>query len=322
MASMKDNRLIRCLVLGGNGFIGSHLVDALLLQGYLVRVFDRPRVAPYRYFDKDEKVEWYPGEFNSVADIETAVQDCQIIYHLISTTLPKTSNDDPIYDVDSNVIGALRLFNAARHAGVKKIIFISSGGTVYGVPRQVPISEDHSTDPISSYGISKLSIEKYLSLYRELHGMDYVVLRVANPYGERQRVEAAQGAIAVFLHKAMADQAIEIWGDGSVVRDFIYISDVVSALLKAIDHNGDVRLFNIGSGIGRSLNDILSAIEEAISRPVRRVYKPGRVFDVPANVLDINKARQHLGWHPQVSLEVGIGHLYRWLSGTRSQRRQ
>jgi UDP-glucose 4-epimerase len=138
---------VKKLILGGAGFLGSHLCDVLLRAGSVVRVFDRPGVHPYRIFHPSEQVEWQPGDFNSAADIELAVKGCNIIYHLISTTLPKTSNDDPIYDVESNVIGTLRLLEAARRAGVKKVVFVSSGGTVYGVPKQVPIPEDHPTNP-------------------------------------------------------------------------------------------------------------------------------------------------------------------------------
>lgn len=306
------------LILGGAGFLGSHLCDVLLRAGSVVRVFDRPGVHPYRIFHPSEQVEWQPGDFNSAADIELAVKGCNIIYHLISTTLPKTSNDDPIYDVESNVIGTLRLLEAARRAGVKKVVFVSSGGTVYGVPKQVPIPEDHPTNPISSYGIGKLTIENYLKLYRELHGLDYAILRLANPYGELQRVEATQGSVAVFLNKAMKGQSIEIWGDGSVVRDYVYVSDAIRAMIKVTEHDGDIRLFNIGSGLGKNLNEILVAIETVLNRSVQRIYKPGRLFDVPVNVLDIHRASQHLDWRPEVSFAEGVQRLHKWLSNIKT----
>jgi UDP-glucose 4-epimerase len=302
--------------MGGAGFLGSNLADALLDLGGIVRIFDRPGIPLYRRFNPSEQIEWHPGDFNSVSDIEAAVEGCQIIYHLVSTTLPKSSNDDPIYDVESNVIGTLKLLEAALHAGVRKVIFVSSGGTVYGIPKQVPITEDHSTNPMSSYGIGKLAIEKYLGLYHELHGLDYAVLRLANPYGKRQRVEAAQGAVAVFLHKAMIEQPVEIWGDGSVVRDYVYVSDVIQAMLKVLDYNGNVRLFNIGSGSGKSLNEILSTIEIILNKPVSRIYKPGRVFDVPTSVLDIQRASQFLDWRPEVSFETGIKWFHNWLGNS------
>lgn len=294
------------LILGGAGFIGSHLCDALLLAGHSVRLFDRLGISPHRAFGHDEAVEHFQGDFSSEADMQRAVQGCQLVFHLVSTTLPKTSNDDPVYDVESNVVGTLKLLEAARRAGVQKIVFVSSGGTVYGVPKSMPIAETHATDPVSSYGIGKLMIEKYLHLYQTLHGLDYCVLRLANPFGERQRANAAQGAVAVFMHRAVNSMPIDIWGDGSVVRDYIYIADVTDALLKAAAYDGQERLFNIGSGQGKSLNEILSTIEVLLSKSVARQYLPGRSFDVPANVLDISHAYEYLKWRPKFSFEEGL----------------
>ncbi|MGZ8546870.1 MAG: NAD-dependent epimerase/dehydratase family protein [Sulfuricurvum sp.] len=303
----------RFLILGGGGFIGSHLCDALLSGGYSVKLFDRLGIPPYRFFTEQESIELMQGDFSSVADIEQAVSGCQVIFHLVSTTLPKSSNDDPIYDVESNIVASLRLLDIARHAGVEKIVFVSSGGTVYGVPHIIPIPETHPTNPVSSYGIGKLAIEKYLYLYEVLHGINYCVLRLANPFGERQRPNSAQGAVSVFMNRAIHNQPIEIWGDGTVVRDYIYIKDVVDAMLATAFYKGKERLFNIGSGQGKSLNEILAAIEMLLDRPVARTYLAGRAFDVPANVLDIAHAQKYLAWSPQVSFEDGLMKTFRWL---------
>jgi UDP-glucose 4-epimerase len=305
---------MRFLILGGAGFIGSHLCDTLLSAGHTVRLFDRLNLPLHRSFTQHETVECMQGDFHSLADIEQAVAGCQVIYHLISTTLPKSSNDDPIYDVESNIVGTLRILEVARRNGVKKVVFVSSGGTVYGVPQAVPISETHPTNPVSSYGIGKLTIEKYLHLYHTLHGLEYTVLRLANPFGERQRANAAQGAVAVFMNRAILNQPIEIWGDGSVVRDYIYIADVIDALVKAAFYQGEERLFNIGSGQGKSLNEILAAIETLTGRAVNRTYLPGRAFDVPANVLSITRAQKQLAWSPQASFDSGLSRTFRWLS--------
>jgi UDP-glucose 4-epimerase len=307
----------RFLILGGAGFIGSHLCDSLLSTGYAVRLFDRLNVPPYRAFTKQESVEWMQGDFTSAADIDQAVAGCDIVFHLISTTLPKSSNDDPIYDVESNVVGTLRVLEAARRNGVKKLVFVSSGGTVYGAPKIVPILESHPTDPLSSYGIGKLAIEKYLHLYYSLHGLDYAILRLANPFGERQRANSAQGAVAVFMNRAIHNQPVEIWGDGSVVRDYIYIADVVDALMKAAIYRGEERLFNIGSGQGKSLNEILVAIETITHHPIVRTYLAGRAFDVPANILSITHAQKHLAWFPQHSFEEGLSRTFQWLSNSK-----
>jgi UDP-glucose 4-epimerase len=207
----------------------------------------------------------------------------------------------------------LRLLEIARLNGVRRVIFASSGGTVYGLPQSLPIAESHPTQPLVSYGIAKLAIEKYLHMYQVLHGVEYCVLRLANPFGERQRVSAAQGAVAVFLHRALHGETIHIWGDGSVTRDYIYIKDAISAFIKAMSWQGSQRVFNIGSGQGLSLNDILAAMEKLLGRPVTRSYEPARNFDVPVNVLDITCARQHLAWAPEVSFHDALANTLAWM---------
>ncbi len=303
---------MKCLILGGGGFIGSHLCEALLAEGHLVRILDRPNLSRFRTFQRD-MVEWFDGDFVNREDVDNAVSGCDIIYHLVSTTLPRSSNENPAYDVETNVIGTLHLLEAVRNHKVKKVIFVSSGGTVYGMPKEIPIKESHPTEPICSYGISKLTIEKHMSLFHLLHGIEYCVLRLSNPYGERQRVSAAQGAIAVFLNKALNNEVIEIWGDGSVTRDYFHVSDAVSALIKALPYEGDNRIFNIGSGVGRSLNEILDAIDILIGTPVKRVYLPSRAFDVPVNVLDISRAVDLLDWKPQMPFIDGLARTAQWL---------
>jgi UDP-glucose 4-epimerase len=303
---------MRALVLGGGGFIGSHLTNLLLLEGYSVVVFDRPGVVRYRAFSEDESIVWIDGSLESQADVERAVAGCNVVFHLISTTLPKSSNADPMFDVQSNLLGTLRLLDACRSASVKKIVFASSGGTVYGTPERTPIAESHRTEPVSSYGILKLTIEKYLALYHTLYGLDYCILRLANPYGERQRLESAQGAIAVFMGSILKDRPIHIWGDGSVVRDYVYIEDVARAFLAAAGHFGDQRLFNIGAGEGRSLNELLDAIEHLHGSPVSRFYEEARPFDVLRNVLDITHAAQELHWQPKVAFAEGLQRAYEW----------
>jgi UDP-glucose 4-epimerase len=309
----------RCLILGGRGFIGSHLVDALLGRGLQVRCFDRPHVQPISVSHlSDPNFELYEGDFASKADVASALEGCDICFHLVSTTLPKSSNADPVFDVDSNVIGTVRLLDQAVRLGVKKIVFVSSGGTVYGIPARVPIEETHSTDPLSSYGITKLSIEKYLHLYNVLHGLDYTILRLANPFGERQRVHSSQGAVAVFLGKVLRGETVEIWGDGSVVRDYIHIADVIEALMAAADSNPGERVFNIGSGRGHSLNELLDAIENATGQKAERRYLPGRPFDVPTSVLSIDRAKRELNWSPKVGFEDGLRRFSHWLRTTGS----
>lgn len=297
---------MKCLILGGGGFLGSHLCQALLAQGYSVRIFDRPNLARFRILQHQEAVEWMDGDFINREHVAKAVSGCDIIFHLISTTLPRSSNENPTYDVETNVIGTLHLLEAAQRNKTKKIIFASSGGTVYGIPQEVPIKESHPTDPICSYGIGKLAVEKYLNLFHLLSGMEYCVLRLANPFGERQRIAASQGAVAVFLDKALRKEVIEVWGDGSVIRDYFHVSDAVRAMIKALTYDGTSGVFNIGSGVGQSVNQILDAIEALLETTVRRSYLPARAFDVPANVLDISKAAAVLDWTPKVPFTEGL----------------
>lgn len=302
-------------VFGGGGFIGSAIVDRLLAEGHAVRVFERPRVAPYREFLPGEKLEWETGDLLSAHDVGNAIAGSDSVIHLVSTTLPKSSNDDPAYDVSTNIIATLSLLDAMVAQGIKRILYISSGGTVYGTPLYVPIDEKHPTEPEVSYGIVKLTIEKYLQLYQRLHGIRATVLRVANPYGERQRVETAQGAVGVFLHRVLSGKAVDIWGDGTVMRDFIYVGDVADAFVRATAYEGNTTVFNIGSGVGTSLNDLVRAIGEVVGTRVECNYLPGRVIDVPVSVLDCSLAKRELGWSPEVGLAAGLARTVGWVRG-------
>jgi len=295
-----------CLVLGGAGFIGSHLAEALLQAGHRVRIFDRPHLDRLPAFLQRGEFEVFTGDFLNPRTLSPALDGSEIVFHLVSTTLPKTSNDNPMYDIESNVMGTLRLLELCRQQGVRKVVFASSGGTVYGVPRSVPIDESHPTDPICSYGIHKLAIEKYLQLNHRIHGLDYCVVRPANLYGPRQRLDIAQGAVAVFLDRALRGKPIQVWGDGSAVRDYLYVGDAAEALLKAAAFEGAPRLFNIGSGAGTSLTQLIKEIEALLGRAVPVEYTAARSLDVPANVLDASLARRHLGWAPRTSLAEGL----------------
>jgi UDP-glucose 4-epimerase len=301
---------MKCLVLGGGGFIGSHIVEELHAAGHDIRILERPRVPRFREFAS--RVEWVEGYFQSASVVHYAVDGIDAVFHLVSTTLPKSSNDDPIFDLESNVVATLRMLEFARDARVRKIIFISSGGTVYGTPASLPIPETHPTEPRVAYGIAKLAIEKYLALFQRLHGMDYTVLRVANPYGKRQRVETAQGAVAAFIDRVLRDQPIEIWGDGTITRDYVHVADVARAFLHALDYDGDVHIFNVASGRGRTLNELVALLEDVMGRRIAVRYMPGRPFDVPSNVLAIDRARDVLGWMPQVDFEAGLRETFAW----------
>lgn len=305
---------MKIVIFGGSGFIGSTIADLFLIQGHELRIFERPRVEPYRAFLNNEHVEWFTGDMSSSHDVSDAMHGMEAVLHLVSTTLPKNSNDDPVFDVQSNVVASLHMLNAMVAQDIRKLVFISSGGTVYGNPVYLPIDERHPTDPFVSYGITKLAIEKYLHMFERLHGIQAITLRVANPYGERQRIETAQGAVGVFLHNALKGIPIEIWGDGSITRDYIHVSDVAHAFVKALNYIGKYRVFNISSGVGTSLNDLIETLEHALGTSIKRQYLPGRPFDVPVSVLENKLARDELAWVPEVTMRVGIERTALWMT--------
>jgi UDP-glucose 4-epimerase len=298
------------------GFPRWALVEALQAEGRRVRVFDRlPRRVSASI---GGGLEWYEGDFGNRGDTAAAVEGCEVVFHLAATTPPKTSNDDPVHDLESNLLPTVRFLDLARKYRVRRIVFSSSGGTVYGVPHTIPIPEGRATQPICSYGIHKLAIEQYLHLYHLLHGVEYCVLRLANPFGERQRTDAFQGAVSVFLDKALRGEEITVGGDGSIVRDYVYVGDVARAFCDAARPGAATGIFNIGSGRRQSVEELLAAIEGLLGRPVARRYVEGRPFDVPINVLDIALARRVLGWQPRVAFAEGLQRTLDWLCLSRS----
>ena len=294
---------MNCLVLGGNGFIGSHLVDNLLAEGHRVRVFDKYEE---HYRKPLTAVDYCYGDFGNRGLLAEALMNIDVVFHLISTTLPKTSNDDPAFDVQSNVIETLFLLEQCVTRQIKKIIFLSSGGTIYGKPSILPIPEHSPADPECSYGITKLTIEKYLALFNRLYGLEYTILRPSNVYGSRQNPEGIQGAVSVFLGKVARGVPIQIWGDGNVVRDYVYIDDLVDAVSKAANIKTQDRIFNIGSGKGVSLKEIIEVINQVTKNDVPVEYQEKRTFDVPEIYLDVTRAHQQLNWSATMPLEDGI----------------
>ncbi|ORC47258.1 hypothetical protein B2G74_24220 [Burkholderia sp. A27] len=288
-------------VLGGDGFLGTHLVNALLSRGARLRVYGRNPRERYR----NGTVVAVRGNFANGSALEEAVDGASLVYHLVSSTIPSTSNADPVADVQSNLIGSLHLLETMKRCGVNRIVYASSGGTVYGNPRNLPVAEDHSLDPLCSYGIVKVAVEKYLNMFSCVDGITATVLRLSNPYGPLQRAHGAQGVISVFAHKILAGQNIEVWGDGTTVRDYIYIDDVIDAMVRAAHatHSG---VYNIGSGVGHSLNRILEILADVMGKKANVRYLPKRSFDVREIVLDVRRARAELGWQPETSLEEGI----------------
>ena len=271
-----------CLVLGAGGFIGKALCERLCENGARVHALVRrsPSTLPSHL-----PVTWTTGDFTDRSTLSNIVRGQDFVFHLAYDSIPETSNRNPTADLLHNVVPTLNLLDLCCVEGVGKVIFASSGGTVYGVtqPESV-IDESAPTNPISAYGVTKLTIEKYLALYKRLHNLDYHVLRVSNPYGPGQSPHKRQGLVATILHRALTRQTIEIWGDGEIVRDYLHVQDVARAFLYASQYKGDFRIMNVGSGVGLSVNRVVKDIEVALGDTViSRRYEPGRVGDVPTD---------------------------------------
>ena len=297
-----------CVVLGGGGFLGLNLCRRLASSGARVRAFGRHCLFPQEL----EGVQWRQGDFSDTAALASAIESYDIVFHLVHTNTPQSSNVDMAADVRQNVISSLALLEISCKLEVKRIVFVSSGGTVYGLAKEVPTPETAPTDPITAYGISKLTIEKYLALYERLYGLSFRVLRVANVFGPFQLPTKSQGIIAAVISRALRGQEIEIWGDGSVVRDYIYVNDVVDALERAAVDQSDQRIFNIGGGQGRNLRQVIAAIEEHLGKKLKIRRQRARPIDVPVSMLAIERAASVLGWRPSTPFNVGLSRTIEW----------
>jgi UDP-glucose 4-epimerase len=306
---------MRVMVVGGNGFIGSHVVDALLQEGCSVLVYD---TNPERYRKPLPTVKHIVGSLDDVARLDTAFSaGIDSVVHLVSTTSPKTSNENIALDL-ANVTGVLGLLDRCVKFKVHKIVFASSGGTVYGIPKTLPILESHSTEPVCPYGITKLAIEKYLHFYQHAYNLDYVVLRIANPYGARQSPGAAQGVVSVFMNKMIQGESLTVWGDGSVIRDFVEVRDLARLFALALK-SSVTGVFNAGSGIGISIRQLVMTMSSLLNINPRILYESSRSYDVPAVVLNCEKAERTYSWRPEIALADGLTDLARWLEGISSR---
>ncbi len=300
---------MKVLVIGGNGFIGSHVVDKLLAHGHSVRVFDRQ---PERFRPPLPGVDYRFGDFADKMAVVEALAGVDAVYHLLSTTLPGTAELNPKTDVHDNLIGTINLLESMQGLGVRRILFLSSGGTVYGIPETVPIPETHPLRPISSYGIVKASIEHYLEMYRRTRGFSPIIVRASNPFGPRQAHSGVQGVISTFLRRILAGEPIEIWGDGSVVRDYFEVGDLAELCVRAGTSHSE-GAYNAGSGYGLSVNEIIEAIRKVTGSDFEIVYKPGRPVDVPCSVLDCSRAKSDFGWECKTGFDAGLRNAWNWL---------
>lgn len=302
----------RVVVLGGAGFIGRATVAMLRERGDAVRVYGHARGLA-RAGDALEGAELVAGEIGDAAAVLRAIDGADAVIHLAHSTVPGSSMADPAGDVEANVAGNVRWLARLREASPGLLLFVSSGGTVYGRAQRPLVAEDHPTEPISPYGISKLALEKYVAMFAEAAGVRHLVARPANVYGPGQRLDAGQGVVGVSVSRALRGEPIEIWGTGEVRRDYLYVRDAARALVALLGVEGQETVFNVGSGEGRSVLDIVGALREVLPTPPEVRFAPGRVIDVPDNVLDSTRLRRATGWAPEVSFPEGLAATVAWV---------
>ena len=301
------------LVTGGNGFIGSHFVDSLAAAGRRVVALD---LYPRPFEPSPENAASIQGNLADPELIGRVLVDegVEVVVHAAWASIHETSLKDPAADLEANLVPTVRLLDACREAGVRRFVFLSSGGQVYGIPNETPVREDHPADPISAYGAAKLAAEKYVGMYTRMYGLESVVLRPSVPYGPRQNPRRRQGAVAVFVYRALLGQPVEIWGDGEVLRDYFYIEDLSRALAAAVDLPAAAGgVFNLGGRETVSLNGLVAAVERALDLKIEVRYQEARRFDVPELELDWSAARRVLGWSPEVDLDDGIRRTAAWI---------
>jgi UDP-glucose 4-epimerase len=307
----------KILILGADGFIGSNLIKALLSkeERYFIRAFDLFRNDHLKNLeDMKDKIEIFPGDFLNKNDLEKALNDIDYVFHFISLTTPISSYNDPIMDVETNVYGTINLLEKCVKHKIKKIIFSSSGGAIYGDQEKEKLSEKDLTNPISPYAISKLTVEKYLEFYRIHSGLDYLILRYGNPYGSGQDLTGSQGIIPIFLNLVKNDKNISVFGDGESMRDYIYIDDLVENTIKIFEKNNNYRVYNIGSGIGKSINEVIALIKQCSHKNIKIKKYPARESDVKRVVLNIERIKLEVDYRLETSLEKGIEKTWNWLN--------
>jgi len=298
----------RSVILGAGGFIGINLVNALVTRNHEVVCFDR---FPSPHWPQGAIS--ITGEFSDLPpELLDALNDATA-YHLVSSCRPSQHTGMAANEVIADTATTLRYLESTRDRDVRWV-FVSSGGTVYGPDVSCPTREDAPTNPICSYGLVKLTLEKYFSLYKKLHGTDFVVARASNPYGPWQDPSRGQGIIAALIHKALTGQTVDIWGDGENIRDYLYIDDAVRGIIELADSGESGEIYNLSSGKGSTINDLINVISRTLGLCVNTNYTYSRTSDVRKSILDSNKLFQLTGWNPKINLDDGIKVTAEWLS--------
>jgi UDP-glucose 4-epimerase len=297
------------LVVGGNGFIGSHILDALHGANAQVSILD---AYPERYRAPSSDVRYYRGNYGDAETVEVALEHKpDVVIHLANNSLSVGATGLPESDL-RDLNDSVKLFESCIKHGVNKILFMSTGGKVYGVTDHLPVNESQPTDPLGSYAITKLAIEKYLLSLSYHFGIGAVIVRPSNPYGIRQSPLGVQGAIPIFAWRILHRQPITIWGAGDAVRDYIDVKDVASFCSMAATRECS-GIFNLGSGVGVSTLELVDRLAETLQIAPIVQREPARKFDVPAIVLDSTRAKRQFNWNPQTNLRTGVIEVCAWL---------
>ena len=294
---------MKILVTGGAGFIGSNVVDAYIEKGYEVIVVDD--LSSGKKENLNKKAKFYKLDICDKALEEVFEEGIDIVNHHAAQVDVRKSIADPAFDARINIEGSLNILENCRKYKIKKIIFASSGGVIYGECGSVPPNEDSPGSPISPYGVSKYAMECYLSTYEKIYGLRYTALRYGNVYGPRQDPYGEAGVVAIFSGKMLNNEEVNIFGDGEQVRDYVYVGDVVKANILCLE-NGDNEIFNIGTGKSTSVNQLFSEMKELIHYSKEAVYKSLRAGELMRSSLDVGKAEQKLGWKAKVDIREGL----------------
>lgn len=295
---------MKIMVTGGAGFIASHVVDALIAAGHDVCIVDNLSTGRRRNINPQAR--FYEVDIRSADLAEVfAKEQPEVINHHAAQMDVRRSVADPMYDADVNILGSLNLLELARQHGVRKVVYISTGGAAYGEPVYLPCDEAHPVDPLCPYGATKHTVEHYLFMYRQSYSLDYTVLRYPNVYGPRQDPHGEAGVVAIFAGQMLSGQQVTINGNGEQERDFVYVGDCVRANLIALDA-GSGQIYNLGWGVGTSVNDIFLQMKDITGYGLEAVYGPPKLGETFKIYLNASKARLDLGWEPLVELREGL----------------
>ncbi|MCD6266873.1 MAG: SDR family oxidoreductase [Thermotogaceae bacterium] len=293
------------LVTGGAGFIGSHVVDGLLKEGLSLIVVDNLSTGKIENLNPNALFYQQSIEDEEMMERVFMLHKPAYIFHLAAQSSVSVSVRNPVEDAKTNILGTLVLLQKSVKYGVKKFIFSSTGGAIYGDNVKIPTPETETPNPISPYGIAKLSVEKYLDFFSKEYGLEYVSLRYSNVYGPRQDPYGEAGVVAIFINRMLKGEKVTIFGDGEYVRDYVYVDDVVRANILAMEKGKNVVL-NIGTGRGTTVNELFMMLKSITGYSDEPEYAPPRKGDVRKSILDCSKAKEILGWEPEVSLEEGL----------------